>query len=273
MTGKKLPRIFLPLEVSGGLSPRAGFTLIELLVVVAIVALLAGLIFPAVRDARDRALRAACASNIRQLVIANQSYATDHGYYVAAAEDVWSRNLRRWHGARTSRSKPFEPGLGPLAEYLGGSRAVKECPAFRKHDVGFESGCGGYGYNVRGVGSRAYVVGSYYGADKGMAPQDIADSAGTVMFADTAFVQYGGGGGRFIEYSFAEAYYHVSDMAPVESYEAVPSIHFRHQDRANVAWVDGHVTSEALTQTYSDLLTGMHVGWFGPADNSLFDPF
>ena len=51
-----------------------------------------------------------------------------------------------------------------------------------------------------------------------------------------------------------------------------PTIHFRHRGRANVAWADGHVTSEALART-GGKWASRQLGWFGPDDNSLFDPF
>jgi len=180
---------------------KSGFTLVELLVVMAILALLIGLMFPALQQARRAAMRAACISNLRQLAIANHAYASGRGHFVAAAEDIRNQNLIRWHGARTSSSQPFDSAGGPLSEYLGYEREVKECPAFRNRAPGFESGCGGYGYNVRGVGSQAYLVGAYAGAGFGMPPEDIADPSATVMFADTAFLQWSAGKSRLTEYS------------------------------------------------------------------------
>lgn len=56
---------------------RSGFTLIEILVVIAIVGLLAALLFPAFNRARNSSRRAACASNLHQIGLAVQMYAQD----------------------------------------------------------------------------------------------------------------------------------------------------------------------------------------------------
>jgi prepilin-type N-terminal cleavage/methylation domain-containing protein/prepilin-type processing-associated H-X9-DG protein len=250
-----------------------GFTLAELLVVIAIIAILAGLLFPAQMKSLRQAQRAACASNVRQLAIANIGYAADHGYFVAAAEDIWIKNSKRWHGARSSASKPFDPSEGPLAEYTGSDKSLKECPAFRVKEPGFEAGCGGYGYNAAGVGSQSYLYGTFSGSARGMAPELIVNPASTVMFADAAFMETKKGKTRLVEYSFAEPYFNLSDSSPVEIFRAIPSIHFRHDGCANVAWVDGHVTSEQMGTSYSASLAAQHFGWFGPSDNSLFDPY
>jgi prepilin-type N-terminal cleavage/methylation domain-containing protein/prepilin-type processing-associated H-X9-DG protein len=59
-------------------SGRRGFTLVELLVVIAVVAILAALLLPALSRTRESARRAACVSNLRQIILAAWMHVDEH---------------------------------------------------------------------------------------------------------------------------------------------------------------------------------------------------
>ena len=297
--------------------PRA-FTLVELLVVVAIVATLASLLLPALAGARSAAQEAACASNVRQLALANDLYALDHAErYAPAAADV-RRNLHRWHGSRTNVREPFHPEGGALTPYLEDvagphtGRSVRACPTFlptlrelagQDAAAAFEQAAGGYGYNksfvgsVRGAAAPAGAAPPGGGAGDGArvwllladhvgSPRHrFADPTGTVGFADAALAA--GPGAAVIEYSFAEARF----WPDSPGFRADPSMHFRHPPstrrgasaagddgaRANIAWLDGHISGERRTFTWASGVYGgdpatARIGWIGERDdNSLYD--
>lgn len=260
-----------------GIAFKTGFTLIELLTVLAIIAVLGALLSPMLAHVHAAAQESRCAGNLRQLHAANVLYAADHGSFVAAAPDIFggSGGLVRWHGVRESESQPFDAARGPLVPYLGADACIRECPAFRRYADGFEAGCGGYGYNGDGVGSRAYYGGYNPGnVTQGMPPSGIRQPANTVMFCDTARPATSDGKTCLIEYSFVEAYRHLNEKQPTLGKRAQPSIHFRHSGHANVVWCDGHVSAETMTPALSDgAFAAMDIGWFGGADNTLFDPY
>ena len=72
--------------VSVGLCPQWAFTLIELLVAIAIIAILAALLLPALAGAKERSRRAGCKNTIRQFVLATHIYAGDFGDKLPSGE-------------------------------------------------------------------------------------------------------------------------------------------------------------------------------------------
>ena len=274
---------------------RPAFTLVELLVVISIIALLLGILMPALAHARGQGYSIVCRSNVRQLYLANMGYSLENDdYYVLAAEDIMIKSgggRHRWHGMRESYGvdpdplkNTFDPYKGPLYGYLGGGK-VKECPGMRSFikdgaKNAFEAGCGGFGYNFEGVGSRMYKWSPDWSipydnpAKYSMRSVEISRADTKVMFADTGYEVDGG----IIEYSFCQPPKYVLNLYGAAEEKAnskpKPTIHFRHFGSANVAWCDGHVSDEKLSFPESQMKVGdeAKIGWFGPADNSLFRP-
>src|SRR5436190_24368478 len=106
---------------------RGGFTLVELLVVITIVAVLVGMILPALVSARDSAKRSNCANNLHQIGLALMLYAGDNNNQVPPGQDPVTD-----HGVS---SVPFRTGFGCLiGQYLppapsARGASVWRCPA------------------------------------------------------------------------------------------------------------------------------------------------
>ena len=242
---------------------EGAFTLVELLVSITIVAILAALLLEGIVAAQHRGEATQCASNLRQLALANCTFAVEHsGQYVPAQE---STNLVRWHGVRDGIGSTFDPAKGPLAPYLGKSGRVKLCPTFRQAMQGgetFEQGSGGYGYN------EIYIGGTPANPFMPERTSNVPQPARTIMFSDTGLARLDG----VQEYPFCEPFQYVSTTGRLAG-PLSASVHFRHDGKANVAWCDGHVTSESYSvldkvNYYGGDERKWMIGWFGPSENN-----
>ncbi len=160
LSGKKV----LAADVSRQrISPRAAFTLIELLVVIAIIAILAAILLPVLSRARQRADRAYCMNNMRQLAIAWIMYSDDNNAIIPFNGDTadqsinsWVKGILKWDFP-PSASNPdnynatnlYESALGP---YCGHSIGIYKCPGDKKN--------GAKGPRVRSISMNAFMNGS-----------------------------------------------------------------------------------------------------------------
>jgi prepilin-type N-terminal cleavage/methylation domain-containing protein len=93
-----------------GLRIRCGFTLIELLTVVAIIAVLLGLLIPAVQQVRAAAQRAECIDNLRQIALAVHNYQNDQGRL------PYNQFLGQYHGGPDSTAWSWLTRLLPYID-------------------------------------------------------------------------------------------------------------------------------------------------------------
>jgi prepilin-type N-terminal cleavage/methylation domain-containing protein/prepilin-type processing-associated H-X9-DG protein len=198
------------------------FTLVELLVVIAIIALLAALLLPALKQARARGHTIACASNLKQIGTAQAMYVSDHEDWLPAdSGTAWIWEYETYLG--------ISPYLVSPAIY---GRPVYSCPSIKlaanwPWNVALEgraTGCA-YGNNYW------YLHDRHLGPPCSNAPYcplkvlDVAHPAETVYITD-------------------------SGPDPTDAYwqavgpSSVRPAGYRHLDRANVLWIDSHVTAE-----------------------------
>ncbi len=227
---------------------QRGFTLIELLVVIAIIAILAAIMFPVFARAKAKALQTTCLSNVRQLALAFQMYASDHDetmplacYYTGDwggeyEEHAWDFHCYwEWDGS-ASKLISYELGLiGPHTR----NEQISICPIFDAPSG--QRPASGYAYNT-----------SYLGGLPPALTTKIRQPSRTVLLCDSAIWISGSGTSQN---NFLRS---PGDPFRV-TWKTGPNVHFRHNGTANVAYCDGH--AKAATQKFN----------VSPNDDSLAD--
>jgi len=227
-----------------------GFTLVELLVVIAIIGVLTALLVPALARGKSAAKRTVCASNLRQLSLAAQMYWDDHdGKFFPYRFDNDSQGTRYWFGwiARGAEGeRSFDAEQGALYPYLKGG-GVEICPSLNYNSDFLKPKATGASY---GYGYNLHLSPPF--AQSGLRITQVEHHAQVGLFADSAQVNTFQAPAS-AEHPMLEEFYYVN--------KTEPTVHFRHEQRANVVFLDGHVESEPIVEgTLDDRLPEANVG-------------
>ena len=234
------------------------FTLVELLVVIAIVAILAGLLLPALSSSRDRARLALCLGNIREVTLMHLLYVDASGGYFCPA---WDSSFASWESSADHR------GPGILSRLVPDSGAAKgrvfECPAAKSalySNLAWTARYAGYGMNYQLSFSGPSASPPNF---RPCRIQTVKTPSRLVLLADAACFLTGTDGRP------APTAYLYNPSSGRGGYAD-----FRHSKACTVAFVDGHAASwQSFTPRPVDS-SGWEdrVGYLSP-DDSLYDPF
>lgn len=238
-----------------------GFTLVELFVVIAIVAVLASLLLPAMSSAKALAKRIQCVSNLHQMVIAAQVYVDDHdGFYPIAyfSGKVGETPAAFSWDLTTLQGNP--PTVVPGVLWQGsGTREIQQCPSFKGGANWLVDPYTGYNYNTSYLGH-----GEFESIQKPSKATEVRHPARTLIFGDG---QYAAGANKFMRAPWPNP----GDETFRGRWSGTQG--FRHQGKSNAAFCDGH--ADSLRQRFTenkDGAAGVATGTgFLSKDNDLYD--
>ncbi|MBI4028465.1 MAG: prepilin-type N-terminal cleavage/methylation domain-containing protein [Verrucomicrobia bacterium] len=216
--------------------PRTAFTLVELLVVIAIMAILAGLLSPALKNAREQGRRIACVNNLRNMGAALILYANDHdNRLILGAIPKEGVGFKHWFNA-------LDAYLGGQdKDFLSGNRPPWQiCPSKKIIPLNYLTV--GYGWNRWYFGTNETDPNrDSYGWNSSLS--DVTQPAHTLIIGDSKDAD----GNAALDSQHRNLYWNgLAD--PVGSPEAR-----RHAGGGNYLMLDGHVqwfTPEALWAEY-----------------------